>query len=283
MKFGVYHLIWAPPLNDAEFPALVERARRAGAEVLEIAASRDPFPIHAGRARRVLQDAGLEGTLVTTVSPEQDIGSEDPSARRRGEEHLARYLGTAEDLGSAILAGPLYGPVWNPALLSAQERASRWGRCVESLARLGERAQNHGVRIAIEPLSRFHTSFLNTTADGLRLVEEVGHPAVGLLLDTFQMNIEEKRLGDAIRRSGRRLFHLHASENDRGTPGSGHVDWEAVRDALRETGYDGRIVIEAFNPEVPQLAEFLKVWRPLETDQDTLAREGLRFLRALFA
>ena len=199
MKFGVYHLIWAPPLTDAEFPALVERARRAGAEVLEIAASRDTFPLHARSARQVLQAAGLEGTLVTTVSPETDIGSEDASVRRRGEEHLARYLGTAEELGSAILAGPLYGPVWNPTLLSAGERASRRGRCIEGLARLGERAQNHGARIAIEPLSRFHTSFLNTAADGLRLVEEVGHPAVGLLLDTFQMNIEEKRLGDAIR------------------------------------------------------------------------------------
>ncbi|MFN2387379.1 MAG: sugar phosphate isomerase/epimerase family protein [Thermoanaerobaculia bacterium] len=86
-----------------------------------------------------------------------------------------------------------------------------------------------------------------------------------------------------MRLAGRRLFQLHASENDRGTPGSGHVDWNDVRDALRETGYDGRVVIEAFNPDVPQLAEFLKVWRRLESDQDTLARDGIRFLRELFA
>lgn len=281
MRFGVFHLVWASPLTDAGLPALAQRAAAVGADVLEIAVSRDPLPFRPSAARRVLADAGLGATLVTSLSPERDVGSEDPSARARGKEFLLRYLDAAAELQAPVLSGALYGSVWDPPYLSTRDRDERRARCVEVFSKLAPEAQARGVRVALEPLSRFHTSFLNTVAQGRELVEEVGHPAIGLLLDTFQMNIEEKSLGEAIRQAGPRLYHLHASENDRGTPGSGHVAWEEVRDALREVAYDGTVVIEAFNPDVPELAAFLKVWRRLETDQDTLARDGLRFLRGL--
>jgi len=279
LKFGVFHLIWARPLDDEELRRLSEHARGLGAEVLEIAIGRDPLPFDPRAARRVFEDLNMEATLVTSLAPERDITSEDAAVRDAGRGFLERYVGYAAELGAKLLSGPLYGTVWQPGLLTADERARRWGRCVEGLSQLAARAQSHGVRLAVEPLSRFHTSFLNTTADGCRLVDEIAHPAVGLLLDTFQMNIEEKDLGQAIRLAGPRLYHLHASENDRGTPGTGHVDWAGVRQALRDVSYEGAVVIEAFNPDVPELAAFMKVWRRLEMDQDTLAREGLRFLK----
>jgi len=281
MKFGVFHLIWATPLAD--IPALAARARAAGADVLEIAISREPLPFDAAAARRALAAEGLEGTLVTSLNAETDITSEDPAVRRAGRDFLERYVEHAAELGSPLLSGAIYGVVFQPKYLTPEERARRWAWTVEALSELGPVAQSAGVRIAVEPLSRFHTSLINTAAQGRRLVDEVGHPAVGLLLDTFQMNIEEKSLRSAIRTGGDRIFHIHAAESDRGTPGSAQVHWAELRDGLREVGYDGRLIIESFNPDIPDLANFIKLWRRVEVDQDTLAREGVRFLRTLFA
>lgn len=281
MKFGVFHLIWATPLTD--IPALVARARAAGADVLEIAISREPLPFDAAAARRALAAEGLEGTLVTSLNAETDITSEDPAVRRAGRDFLRRYIEHAAELGSPLLSGAIYGVVFQPKYLTPEERARRWACTVEALSELGPVAQSAGVRIAIEPLSRFHTSLINTATDCRRLIDEVGHPAVGILLDTFQMNIEEKSLRQAVRTAGDRLFHVHAAESDRGTPGTAQVHWTELRDGLRDVGYDGRLIIESFNPDIPDLANFIKLWRRVERDQDTLAREGVRFLRSLLA
>jgi D-psicose/D-tagatose/L-ribulose 3-epimerase len=282
MKFGVYQLIWAPSPSDQTLAETGRHAKSLGADVLEIAISRDPLPFDPRALRRALADAGIEATLVTTLNAERDIGSPDPEVRRTGIAYMRRYLEHAAALGSPILSGPFFGPVWNPTLLSPRERADRWARCVEALSSLVHDAKRLEVRIAVEPLTRFHTAFLNTTADACRLIDEINHPQLGILFDTFQMNVEEKDLGAAIRLAGPRLFHVHASENDRGTPGSGHIDWRRVASALKEIHYDGRLIIEAFSPDNPDLANFVKVWRRLEVDQDTLARNGLRFLRSLF-
>ncbi len=281
MKFGVFHLIWATPLSD--IPALAARARAAGADVLEIAISREPLPFDAAAARGALAAEGLEGTLVTSLNAETDITSEDAAVRRAGVDFLRRYVEHAAELGSPLLSGAIYGVVFQPKYLTPEERARRWACTVEALSELGPVAASAGVRIAIEPLSRFHTSLINTAVDGRRLVDEVNHPAIGILLDTFQMNIEEKSLRDAVRTAGDRLFHVHAAESDRGTPGTAQVHWTELRDGLRDVGYDGRLIIESFNPDIPDLANFIKLWRRVERDQDTLAREGVHFLRSLFA
>lgn len=281
MKFGLFHLIWATPLSDVS--ALAARARAAGAEVLEIAVSADPLSFDPAAARGALAAEGLEGTLVTSLNATTDIGSADPAVRAAGLAFLRRYIEHAAALGSPLLSGAIYDVVFQPAYVAPEERRRRWSCVVAGLAELAPVAQAAGVRIAIEPLSRFHTSFLNTAADGRRLVDEVGHPAIGLLLDTFQMNIEEKSLAAAVRTAGDRLFHLHAAESDRGTPGTGQVHWTELRDGLREVGYSGRMIIESFNPDVPALAAFIKLWRRVERDQDTLAREGIRYLRSVFA
>jgi D-psicose/D-tagatose/L-ribulose 3-epimerase len=280
MKFGVFHLIWAMPLAD--MPALAARARSVGADVLEIAISQDPPAFDIAAARRALAAEGLEGTLITSLNADRDITADDPNTRRNGRDFLKRYVEYAAELGSPLLSGGLYGTVFTPRYLTPEDRALRWGYTVEALAEVGPVAQTAGVRIAIEPLSRFETSLVNTAEQGRKLVDDAGHPAIGLLLDTFQMNIEEKSLRTAIATAGDRLFHVHAAESDRGTPGTGLVHWTDLRDGLRETGYDGRLIIESFNPDIPDLANFIKLWRRLERDQDTLARSGLQFLRGLF-
>ena len=139
------------------------------------------------------------------------------------------------------------------------------------------------MELGVETLNRFETSFLNTTQQALELIERVAHPAVGLALDLFHLGIEEKSPGDALRAAGPHLKHVQVAENDRGTPGTGHLPWQDIAAALRDIDYDGRIVIETFSDRVEAIARAAAIWRPLAPDSDTLARDGLNFLRGLFA
>ena len=163
------------------------------------------------------------------------------------------------------------------------ERARDVEQVARTLRGLGEYAADRGVVLGVETLNRFETSFLNTTAQALELIDRVDHPSVGLALDVFHLGIEEKHVGDALRAAGQRLVHLQVAENDRGTPGTGSLPWGDVAKALHEIGYTGRVVIETFSDRVEAIARAAAIWRPLAPDSDTLASEGLAFLRGLLA
>jgi D-psicose/D-tagatose/L-ribulose 3-epimerase len=129
-------------------------------------------------------------------------------------------------------------------------------------------------------LNRFETDLVNTIEQAVDLCDRIGRNNVGLLVDTFHMNIEEKNIGEALIAAGPRVFHVQVSENDRGTPGSGHVPWDDVFDALDRIGYTGSIVIESFLPTVAEIARAVSLWRPVAASMDALARQGYAFLRA---
>jgi D-psicose/D-tagatose/L-ribulose 3-epimerase len=173
----------------------------------------------------------------------------------------------------------MYSATGKTRLLSSAERGRQRDWAVESLAEVAEYAAAQDVRLAIEPLNRFETDLVNTVEQGLDLCERIGGANVGLLLDTFHMNIEERSLPDAIRTAGERIFHFHACENDRGAPGSGHVDWDGVLTALADVDYAGQIVIESFSPEIREIARAVSLWRPLAESPDALVRDGLASLR----
>jgi D-psicose/D-tagatose/L-ribulose 3-epimerase len=144
---------------------------------------------------------------------------------------------------------------------------------------LARYAGDHGVTLGVEPLNRFETSFLNLAEQAIEITDRVGHPSCKIMLDTFHMNIEEKSAGDAIEAVGNRLCQLHACENDRGTPGSGNVDWEQVSSALSKIQFDGPVVIESFTSKVQSIARAAAIWRPLADSQDELSQDGLAFLQ----
>ena len=164
-------------------------------------------------------------------------------------------------------------------MASEEERKRQRSYAVDNLRDLAGYAATKGIRLALEPLNRFETDFLNTVDQGVELLDEIGCDNVGFLLDTFHMNIEEKSLGQAIRRAGSRLFDFHACSNDRGTPGQDHLDWDEISKALRDIGYDGAVVIESFTTDITEIAKAVSLWRPLAASQDALALEGLKFLK----
>jgi D-psicose/D-tagatose/L-ribulose 3-epimerase len=152
---------------------------------------------------------------------------------------------------------------------------------VEALKEAAVFARDFGVALALEPVNRYETYVLNTAEQALTMVARIGEPNVGLLLDTYQMIIEEKDFYRAVADAGELLFHLHLCENDRGIPGSGLVYWDEVFQALHDINYHGVATIESFVCAIPEIAASTCVWRSLATDGDTLAREGLAFLESM--
>ncbi|MCA9225757.1 MAG: sugar phosphate isomerase/epimerase, partial [Planctomycetales bacterium] len=140
-----------------------------------------------------------------------------------------------------------------------------------------------GVTLGIECLNRFECYLLNTHADSARFAKEVDHPNCRIMYDTFHSNIEEKSIGDAIRGAADMICHVHISENDRSTPGTGHVHWQENFDTLREINYDGWLMIEAFGLALPELAAATKIWRRMFVDEMQLSRDGLAFMKAQHA
>jgi len=282
VRFGVNTFIWRSPFRTDRDLDLVDLAADLGAETFEVAVE-DPDLIDAAALGGALRRRGLHPIVCGAYGPGRDVGDADPAVREATLAYVERLVALAAALGADLVAGPTYGSVGLARPLGDAERKAERDRVVGALREAAQGAAAHGVRLALEPLNRFETDRVNTAAQGIQLCDDVGHDAVGLHLDTFHMHLEERDSGAAIRETAAagRLFHLHACENDRGVPGRGQVAWGAVAAALREVGYDGDVVVESFTPEVVSIAGAVCLWRPVAPDQDTIAREGLAFLRGL--
>ncbi|HTX34051.1 MAG TPA: sugar phosphate isomerase/epimerase family protein [Bryobacteraceae bacterium] len=275
MKFGVNTFIWSAGIDGElleRFPAI----RRAGFDGVELPMIR-PERVPLAEVRRSLADNGLECTLCSVLPQELSAISDDAAVRQRTREHLAECVRVAAEAGARMVAGPLYSPV---GYLPGRRRTEdEWQRAVECYQWLGETLESHDVTIAVEPLNRFETYFLNTAADAVRLAGEVGHPNVGVLFDTFHANIEEKDVAAALISVAGCLKHFHACENDRGTPGSGHVDWTGVFQALEKAGYSGWVTIESFGFALGELSAAASIWRDLAPTAESIAFDGVKFLK----
>jgi D-psicose/D-tagatose/L-ribulose 3-epimerase len=280
MQFGASTFIWVSPFSNKTL-GLVKKVREMGFDIIEICIE-DPATIDVSRINEALKENDLKATICGAFGPDRDASSDDRNIRANAVKYLEACIDAARGLGAPFVAGPMYSAVGKTRLLSPDERAKQWSLAVETLKPVADYAGQRGVQLAIEPLNRFETDFINTVEQGLDLVGRVGATNVGLLVDTFHMNIEEKDIPAAIRKAGSKLFHFHSCENDRGTPGAGHVEWKEVVSALREINYQGPVVIEAFTTEITEIARAVSLWRPLAPSQDSLAQEGLRFLQKIF-
>jgi D-psicose/D-tagatose/L-ribulose 3-epimerase len=278
MRFGASSFIWVSPFSTAEAAGLAARVAGLGFDIMEICIE-DPAQVDGAAVRAAAEAEGLQVSVCGAFGPDRDVSHDDPAMRRAGVEYLRTCIDLAVATGSPHVVGPMYSATGKARLLPEDERERQRGWAAEGLREAGEYAAEHGIRLGMEPLNRFETDLVNTTEQGLDLCARIGLDNVGLLLDTFHMNIEEKDVGAAIRAAGDRIVLFHACENDRGTPGAGHVDWATVADALSDAGYDGDVVIESFTPEIQEIARAVSTWRPVAASGDALAGDGLRFLR----
>jgi len=270
-------LLWSTDVSDSWFGETFAMLRDAGYEGIEVPLF-DPEPAKAKRTGERLRELGLVPLGVTARSEDQSPISADPAVRRQAVEATKREIDACAALGASILCGPLAAPlgVFSGRGPTADERQ----RSAETLRVASEYAAEHGVTLVVEYLNRFELYLVNCAADAASLVREIDHPNCRLMYDTFHAHIEEKDPRTALRACADVLVHVHASENDRGTPGSGQVDWDATFAGLDEIGYDGWVVVEAFGDALPELAAATKVWRRTFESEEQLARDGARFLRS---
>jgi D-psicose/D-tagatose/L-ribulose 3-epimerase len=278
---GINSWVWTSPFTDDSIE-LMARASGMGFDGFEIALE-DPSHFAGDRIGPALRANRLRPTVAGAFGPTRDLTHEDPQFRRESLRFIADAVRLCEQWGSTVFAGPMYSAVGKRRRTTPEQKRREWDLAVAGLREAGKIAGDHGVTLAIEPLNRFETDLINTSGQVVRLVDEVGHPSVKVLLDTFHMSIEEESILEAIKRVGPRLAHFHACENNRGTPGSGLVAWQQVADGLAAAAYHGPLVIESFTPDCVAIAAAAAIWRPLAVSQDALAADGLAFLRRLLA
>jgi D-psicose/D-tagatose/L-ribulose 3-epimerase len=284
MKFGVSTWLWTSPFNT-ETIALFPKIKRMGFDFVEVPIE-EPDVIDGKVVRRALDDHGLTCVGCGAFGPTRDLTHEDPKVHAVSFDYIQRSLDLCVQLGTDVFAGPMYSAVGKRRLLPPAERQTEWKRAVSNLRKACEMAAQRHIRLAIEPLNRFETDLVNTAADVARMVDEIGHPAAGVMADSYHMNLEERDNEQALRTIGHRLAHVQVSDNYRGCPGKGQVRWDTFKKgilAAQAAGYKGGIAIESFTPEIKELAGAVCFWRHMEPSQDGFAEDGLAFLKKLFA
>lgn len=281
MKIGVSTFVWVSPFSS-EHVALLQKTKDIGYDIIEIAVE-DRDLIDWSLMKQTARDLGLDITISGAFGADRDISSDRAEIRAKGLAYIVDCAEIAHEMGSPVFGGPLYSAVGKTRLVSADQKAQERSWCLENLDKAARRAAELGVVLALEPLNRFETDMVNTIDQAIALVDEVGSDYLKILLDTFHANIEEKDIPAAIEKLGSRLVHVQANENDRGTPGTGHLDWVGIRRALDKIGYQGGLVIETFGAPSKELARAASIWRPLANSADELAEEGFAFLKKTFA
>ena len=282
MKFGASTFIWASPFSTENID-LLTKVKNMGYDLIEIAVE-DAAIIDWPQIKSIAHDLDLQILICGAFGEERDISSTELRYRQTGKDYIIEGIKIAADVGSPIFSGPLYSAVGKTRIVPAEQKKQEHTWCVEILKEVSKVADDHGIVLGLEPLNRFETDMINTMDQAIELVEEVGDSNLQIVLDTFHANIEEKDIPDAIRKLGKDLLcHVQGNESDRGTPGTAHLEWEGIRDALQEIGYDGAIVIETFGQPSEALARATCIWRPLANSADELASEGLAFYKKMFS
>ena len=282
MNFGINTFVWSSPLSTEDMETLAPKVKEMGFDWIEC-------PIEGlddmdyGRASMIVEDYKLGVSCCAAMGPDRDLVHPDPAIRTNGMDYITGCIDRCAVIGATNLVGPIYSSVGRTWQMTDEERARTTDLLVESLTQLAAYANDSGVMLCLEPLNRFETSFINLASQAIEVVDRVDSPACKIMLDTFHMNIEEKSQGDAIRAVGPRLVHFHACGSDRGTPGTGNIDWDDVAQGLKDINYDGPVVIESFTAKVKSIARAAAIWRPLAPSQDALAADGVKFLKQLLA
>lgn len=278
MKLGINLLLWATYIDESHLPVL-ERLKEIGYDGVEL-------PIMSGEADHYrwlggkLDELGLRRTAsIAITDPKINPVSEDAAERDAARDYMKWVVDCAQASGCEVVIGPMYQTLGRFTGAGPTEEENQ--RVVDLLSEAAPLAEQADLTLAIEALNRFECYMCNTLATAAELARRINHPAVGIMIDTFHCHMEENDTPQAIREADDVIVHAHYSENNRGIPGTGQVDFPAVTAALRDVDYDDWVVIEAFGRAMPDLAAATCIWRDLFQSQDHCAAEGYAYLRPI--
>ncbi len=276
MRVGINLLLWTDH-PSGKHGALLASIKKWGFDGVEFPViSMEPADVKEMAKRS--DDLGLQRSALLAYGAEQaDPPNPDPKLRQAAVDLIKKSIDQTRELGADILVGPIQAGLGR--FTGAGPSPDEWKRAVEVIRTCGEHAATMHVRLGVEPLNRFEMFLMNTVKDGARFCRDVDLPNVGMLADTHHSNIEEEKTADAWSQVAAHIYHVHISENHRGTPGSGHAVTPQIFEALKKAKYDGWMTIEAFGLKVPSLIPPLHLWRKFFEKEEEVAVLGLKHIR----
>jgi len=281
MLFGIHSLLFRETFVEKDLP-LLDKCKAMGFDAVEIIPF-DPENFPAAKVKAAAGDLGLVINTGYGMPAEYNIISPDAGVRRRGVDFSKHLIDLSNQAGARVFGGMIYCG-WG--YLSGRPRTEEeWKWAVEGYQEIAGYALETAPELilGIEPVNRFESHFINIAGDAVRFIRDVGLANVRVHLDTFHMIREEDSIGRAVVETGRHLGYVHACENQRGIPGAGLFPWVEFFTALKQTGYDGCITIESFDPDMEKISKLCCIWRKLADTPEELATEGLKFLRGVHA
>ncbi|MBX3578475.1 MAG: sugar phosphate isomerase/epimerase [Rhizobiaceae bacterium] len=276
MKIGFNMFLWTTNVGRTH-EALLRDIKAAGYDGVEVPVF-EGGPDDFRRIGAMLDRIGLERTAVTAMGdPSMNLISADATTRKKGVDYMKWALDCSEALGATLICGPMHSTLGG--FSGVGPTAAEKKRSVSSQRAIGDHAAKRGVTVALEALNRFECYLVNTMADLSEHIDAIGHPNIRAMYDTFHANIEEADPIGAYSKHVRNVAHIHISENDRGVPGRGHVPWSETFRAIRKSGYDGWLTIEAFGRGLKDLAAATKVWRDFAESPEAVYRDGIKHIR----
>ncbi len=279
MKYGMNMLLWTSDVTEEHY-GILENLKQWGFDGVELPV----FDLDLAKFSRLgkkLSEIGLERTAVTVCSDADNPISPDAAVREAALTRLKKAIDAVAAAGATHLCGPIHSALGT--FSGTGPTPDEWQRGLEILTKAADHAQKNNVTLVCEYLNRFECYFLTNAADDARFCREANHPNLKMMYDTFHANIEEKDLAAAMRSCWDQVVHVHISENDRSTPGEGHVDWATTFKTLKELKYDGWLMVEAFGLALPALAAATKVWRRMFPTEEYLAKQSLAFMKKMMA
>ena len=278
MKVGINLLLWTATPSFKEHEPLLENLKEWGFDAFEIGVA----GLDAGEISKFAkkgEELGLDRTVLDVfVASDADTVSSDPAKRNKAVAIVKDCIRKTVDMGASVFSGPIYQGLCNTTETGPSD--DEWKRAVDALRECALFAREQGVRIAAEPLNRFEAYLVTSVGQAYDFAMDVGVDSFGILADTHHSNIEEYDTAKAWSKVVDRIYNVHISENNRGIPGKGRAIQPEVFQVLKDGGYEGYLIIEAFNANVPAILPLLRLWRPFVEDESIIAREGLKFIRS---
>ena len=275
-RLGIHSFVWTGGQTQQGLEDALEKSAQHGYRTIEFAYLR-PELFDLDRLARKAQSLDMEIGVTMGLPRDKDVSSTDADTVKAGKLMLADAVRAVRDIGGNKLGGILYSA---HTKYDRQPTPDGWKNSVEAIAETAEIASDAGVDIVLEVVNRFESNLLNTTAQGLKFLEDTGRDDVRLHLDTFHVNIEEANPAAAIRLADDRLGYFHIGESNRGYLGDGVIDFDRIFDALLDIEYQRDIVFESFSAAVvdESLTRACAIWRDTWTDNDPLAAHAKGFI-----
>ncbi|MFD7122539.1 sugar phosphate isomerase/epimerase family protein [Streptomyces sp. NPDC059922] len=276
---GANPWIWHSPVGTGALAEVLPRLAGWGFDCVELPLEQAGDWEPAATAK-LLDTTGLApAAVIAVMPPDRNLVRTEPGTVRATQDYLLRCVDAAHAVAAPVVAGPVYTAVGRTWRMTGAERSAAYDEFRENIAPVADHARAAGVRIGVEPLNRYETGLLNTVGQTLTALEGLDPSVIGVALDTYHQNIEERTLPGAVQEAGSRIVHVQVCANDRGTPGADHLDWAGFLTTLDRHGYRGALCIESFTAHNNAIAVAASVWRPLAPTQDGIATDGIAFLR----